>query len=86
MKRIIKKIIFLIITISTITNVYADEIESKTEYFCPGCSLKIDDRLWRKFRMGFFVMEETTRLTEKPAVEVRLFRSQYQRLEENNIT
>ena len=62
-------------------NISADEISSKTEYCCPECKLKIDDRLWRKFRTGFFVMEETTDREEKPVIEVRLFQAQYYRSE-----
>lgn len=57
----------------------ADEIETKKEYFCPSCSLKIDDRLWRKMRIGFFTTEETLDRLERPILELRLFRAQYQR-------
>lgn len=64
-------------------NISADEISSKTEYCCPQCKLKIDDRLWRKYRIAYFTMEETMDRMENPVVEVRLFRAQYYRHKED---
>lgn len=59
--------------------IMADEIETEKEYFCPGCSLKIDDRQWRKMRIGFFAIAETADRLEGPVLDVRLFRAQFQR-------
>ena len=59
----------------------ADEVETKKEFFCPGCSLKIDDRLWRKMRIGFFTMEETAERLDRPVLELRLFQAKYQLLD-----
>ncbi len=59
-------------------NISADEISSKTEYCCPECKLKMDSRLWRRLRAGFFTMEEVAdRLSGQQMVEVRMFKSQY---------
>lgn len=58
-----------------------DEVETKREIFCPGCSLRMDDRLWRKLRIGFLVLEETTERLNGPVLEVSLFRAQYQPLD-----
>lgn len=59
----------------------ADEVETKKEFFCPGCSLKIDDRLWRKMRIGFLTMEATMERLDEPVLELRLFQAKYQFLD-----
>ena len=56
----------------------ADEVETKKEMSCPGCSLEMDKRLWRKLRIGFLTMEETMERTNGPVLELRLFRAKYQ--------
>lgn len=58
----------------------ANEVETKKEFFCPGCSLKIDDRLWRKMRIGFLTMETTMERLDEPVIELRLFQAKYQLL------
>lgn len=63
----------------------AEDVETQREYCCPGCSLKIDDRLWRKMRIGFLTMEETTERTNGPVLELRLFQAKYQPIDVNSV-
>ena len=58
-------------------DIHAETIEAQREMFCPNCSLRMDDRLWRKFRIGFLTMEETVDRMNGPVLEVDLFRASY---------
>lgn len=55
----------------------AEDVETQREMFCPSCSLKMDNRLWRKIRIGFLTMEETVDRMKAPVLEIDLFRASY---------